>query len=78
MSYFAVFKPYIKKEQNEWEIFNEVCVMMITYILMFLSNFDASGQQRYMVGWMYIAVSSFNLACNAYKIAYQVFLVTIP
>ena len=40
MGYFAVVKPYSQKDQNEWEIFNEVCVMIVTYILLFLTLFD--------------------------------------
>ena len=47
MAYFAVVKPYTNKDANEWEIFNEVSVVLISYTLMFLSQYDDDVMVRY-------------------------------
>ncbi len=46
MSYFAVVKPHSGYLSNEWEIFNEICVVLVSYVLMFLSQYDEEIEVR--------------------------------
>ena len=77
-AYFAIVKPYTSPGANEWEIFNEVCVIIVSYSLMFLTSYDDDAMTRYNVGWIYILLISFNIFCNAYKIFKEMVTITIP
>jgi hypothetical protein len=77
-SYFIVVKPYEDPSANEWEIFNEVCVLLVSYILMFLSLYNDDIDSRVKIGWTYITVVSFNIACNAYKIFRTLMVESLP
>jgi hypothetical protein len=76
--YFANVKPYTDQEANQWEMFNEVCVISVTYTLMFLSQYHDDIEIRYTIGWGYVAIIAFNLFCNCYKIFQNMVNVSIP
>ena len=78
MAYFAVGKPYKDQDANEWEIFNEIFVILISYTLMFLSQYDDDYEIRSMIGWGYCSLISFNLAVNAYKIFKNLVFISLP
>ena len=78
VAYFAVGKPYKDQHANEWEIFNEIFVILISYTLMFLSQYDDDYEIRGMIGWGYCSLISFNLAVNAYKIFKSLVIEGLP
>jgi hypothetical protein len=78
VAYFAVVKPYKDPHANEWEIFNEIFVVLISYTLMFLSQYDEDFEIRMMIGLGYCGLISINLALNAYKIFKNLVIVGLP
>jgi hypothetical protein len=78
MSYFALVKPYTSNAPNEWEIFNEIFVVLISYALMFLSQYDDEIEVRILIGRVYIGLISFNISCNAYKIFKNIIYHSLP
>jgi hypothetical protein len=78
MTYFALVKPYTSKKANEWEIFNEIFVVLISYTLMFLSQYDDDIEIRSLIGRVYVGLISLNISCNAYKIFKNIIYESIP
>ena len=78
LGYFAVVKPYKMPKTNKWMMFDEVFVMLISYTLMFLSQYDDDYEIRDLVGWGYCAIISINLGINACKIFNSLFLESLP
>jgi hypothetical protein len=78
ISFFLVIKPYRDPEANRWEVFNEICVASVSYILIIISDENLSLELKETVGAFYVAVCLFNLVSNASKIAKSLKEVTIP
>ena len=76
--YFAAIRPFEDRNHNDWEIFNDSCVMIINYALMWLSVTNFGPEERYNAGWFYILICSFNLAFNGLKVAWDFLTNKVP
>ena len=76
--YFASSRPFTKSSHNDWEIFNDSCVMIINYALMWLAVTNLDPEDRYTAGWFYIFICSFNLILNGLKVATNFFVIKVP
>lgn len=76
--YFAQVRPFSEDINNNWEIFNEVSVMMVSYVLMWLTDDEMLPDDRDKIGWLYISICSFNLLVNGLKVAKKLTMETIP
>ena len=72
--YLGHFMPYAVYSQNQSEIFNEVCTMLVSYFLMWLATFPdydvGEVDQVEMIGWFYIGTASFNIIVNLLRLAW--------
>lgn len=57
--------PLESKTATKIEVFNEQTCFMLLYGLMLFSDFVASPETRYSVGWLYIAVVASNILVHA-------------
>ena len=78
--YFAHVRPFIEKQYNDWEIYNECSLMMTNYALLWISDPDdeMNPDDRYKFGWFYIGVCSSNLIINGLKVGIKFFVETLP
>lgn len=79
--YLIHFKPFLDPNQNNGQIFNDVCILLVSYFLMWQAifpDFDVSEVDTInSIGWFYIATASFNMVVNLLKLSYSSAL-TIP
>ena len=78
LSMFLGVKPYSDPNDNKWEVFNETCVMCVSYILIVLNDTSTSPEMRDVAGLFYVGICFFNLAINAGKMLRAVLYETIP
>jgi hypothetical protein len=57
--------PFENESQNFMEIFNEVCVMLITYVYMY---FKQSFEPNYIIGIAFKSIYIMNFAVNLLKV----------
>lgn len=73
--YLAHYKPCEELGQNNNEIFNDCCTMLVSYFLMWLSIFpDYTEEEKDTVNnisWLYVCTTSFNVVVNLLKLSYQ-------
>ena len=62
--YYILVKPYESKAVNYLEIFNETFVMVVAYLMLFLTDFTPDLDFQYNVGWLLVALSLGNLLTN--------------
>ena len=62
--YLNYVKPFDDKFINNLEIFNEICVMSITYLLFVFTQFVDLPEIQYLFGWIILAMTSFNIGVN--------------
>ncbi len=72
------YQPFKEKDQNKNEIFNELCVLLITYILILFNNPEIDIDTKYYIGWIYIAIIVSNIGFNAFKLLYSLLFEIIP
>ena len=58
------FDAYFFKLNRRVEAFNEVCIVILTYHMMYFSDLVDNPEVRYYVGWSFIGLVCFNLAVN--------------
>ena len=49
---------------NTLEIFNELSLISLTYILLLFTDFNGDEVKQYNAGWALIAITIFNIAVN--------------
>lgn len=76
--YIARIKPYEVRVANDWEIFNEVCIMQVTYCLAMTTSPYLSPEDKYLVGWVYIFIVCLNVLFNFSKIINKMAFEAIP
>jgi hypothetical protein len=62
--YLLAYRPFTSKIINVLEIYNEISILILTYILWEFSDFVPSSTMRYKIGWFYSAVLVLNIAVN--------------
>ena len=76
--YFAHIEPYEVRVANDWEIFNEVCIMQVTYCLAMTTSPYLTPEDKYLVGWVYIFIVCLNILVNFSKIIKKMAYEAIP
>ena len=72
--YLVAFRPFVSKTDNNFEIFNECTLMLITYCFMFfLQSLKANEKIGSVFIWVYIC----NISINGLRLAYNFFFVTL-
>ncbi len=62
--YIATSKPFNDPFFNGQEIFNEICILLCSYCLMFFTDNMEDPTFKYMVGWVLIGITLFNILLN--------------
>lgn len=69
ISYLLSFKIFKDNRFTNLEIFNEVCSLATLYLVLFFTDFVRDVDLRYLVGWLFIVVVSFNIGVHAFLMA---------
>eukprot|EP00347_Sterkiella_histriomuscorum_P010505 403376025 len=72
--YVTYFKPYKKKSDYIFEIFNEFTLLTISYFLIVFIEIVSDYQLRYDIGWYVVVVTLFNIFTNWISMAFTVVL----
>lgn len=56
--YMGQVKPWIPRIYNRVEMFNEVCIMFATFILVSFTDFGPDIENKFTMGWQIIGVIS--------------------
>ena len=62
MVYIGQREPFKTKLLNRAELFNESFIYLVTYMLVFFTDFCPFVEMRYNAGWFYIALNVTNIA----------------
>lgn len=57
-------KPFAVPSHNKLEIFNELCILLVSFALPGMSSENQSTDARYNVGWYMIACVGLNIVVN--------------
>ena len=71
--YLCVVKPFDSKKINYNEIFNEICILIASYHLFMLTDFVATADLQYNIGWSLIAITSTSIVVNLVISLYDTF-----
>ena len=64
LAYYAYVKPFQSLSVNLLEISNEIFVMVVAHLLLFLTDFTPNLDFQYSVGWFLVGISISNLFVN--------------
>jgi hypothetical protein len=78
ISMFLIVKPYRDGKSNQREVFNELCVLAVSYSLISMNDSSASLPTRDLIGTFYVGVCCFNLVLNLTNIAKSIIFESIP
>lgn len=56
---------------NKLELFNEACLLVVSYHLFFFTSMVPDPEVQYQVGWSIIVVTLFNLGANMLIIIFK-------
>lgn len=62
--YLIVLKPFQERNMNLLEIFNELCILTYSYMLILFSDFVEISAIKYNIGWVSIGLVLFNILVN--------------
>jgi hypothetical protein len=74
LCYLISYKPYNDKLLNAIEIFNEICLLVGSYVLISFSDILLDANAKYNGGWLISSIIIFNLLVNQIVLFYKVFL----
>ena len=60
------------------QVFNEVSVLLVSYVLVAISDDFISVDDKYTMGYFYIFFSSSNIIYNLYNMMHKLFSKIIP
>ena len=66
--------PFSVPLLNYMEIFNELCVLMATYTLLFFTDAYADSDLQYKIGWITVGMTMLNIGLNTLIIFIQTIL----
>lgn len=78
VSMFLVIKPYSDPASNKREIFNEMCVLAVSYSLISMNDTSVSFEMREYIGTSYVGICCFNLVLNLGNIVKSLVFKSIP
>ena len=62
--YMILVKPYEDNVTNKLEIFNEICILLVSCFLITFTEYVSDINIRYSFGWIIIAIASLNILVN--------------
>ena len=62
--YICSFRPFVTREKNRIEIFNEIFICIVTGHALFFTDIVPTRSQRFQVGWSMILFMVVNAAFN--------------
>ncbi|CDW90296.1 UNKNOWN [Stylonychia lemnae] len=71
--YFVYAKPFTELQQNIFEFYNEISLLVIGYFLLPLSTLELTPQFRENTGWAIIAICMTNLTVNYMSLVFSIF-----
>ena len=72
IEYLFFSKPFIKPSLNNLEIFNEICIVLVTYpTLLFTGYIDADPEFQYSIGWGMIIIIIVNILINCLIVLFE-------
>jgi hypothetical protein len=77
-SYMLKKRPFKDNETNKIHVFNEISLLLTTYVLITLGDQNITEDQRYNMGYCYILFCSANMIYNVYGILVKTYRITLP
>lgn len=62
--FLLYFKPFEMRLLNYMEIFNEFCLLDISYHLLLFTDFISSSDEQYTIGFSIIGIALLNILVN--------------
>ena len=64
MGYIGYYKPFEEKYMNNLEIFNELCIVIVSYHLYLFTNYIGDPLLQYNIGWSIVGTTIGNILVN--------------
>jgi len=71
--YLLEVKPYEDPFQNKLEVFNELFVLLSTYLILLFSPFLDNMNIKYNIGWVLVGIVCLNMVINMLIMLYRTF-----
>ena len=71
--YHCSFNPFISRQKNRLEVFNEVLITIITFHICFFTEFMPDKDMKVLMGWSMIYLTAINSSFNFALIFYAGF-----
>lgn len=69
--YITSVKPFVERLNNQVEIFNEVCILLITNSLYLFTQYVPDPHVQYNCGWVVVILTLANIAVNMIVIIFK-------
>ena len=66
-------RPFKNKFAHRMELFNELSVLALVYLLMCFTDFVSEADSKYFIGYFYCGVSILNIAVHLFFILIETF-----
>jgi len=77
LMYLIQTKPFVDREQNVMDVFNELFLLMISYALFCMSDFVSDAKTKNMTGYFIMGVTFISIIFNASAIVRSLFWVVL-
>jgi hypothetical protein len=57
-------RPFEEDFMNKLEMFNELAILLVSYHLFMITDFNPDVIRQYNVGWSIIVITAFNIGTN--------------
>ena len=64
MMYVGFVEPFISREVNRLETFNEFMLILISYTYLLYTDYISDIEMRYLIGWITISGSTIVIIVN--------------
>lgn len=62
--FITTVKPFEDSFMNKLELFNELCILGVSYHLILFTNFNPDVNNQYLAGWSIIGITMLNVITN--------------
>ena len=62
--YLSIVKPFALKSKQILEIFNELCLLTVSYNLFIFTDFVSNAEIKYIVGYFVMSITMLNILVN--------------
>jgi hypothetical protein len=62
--YYGYVMPHIFLARNRLEIFNEVMIMFVNYMMIFFTNYNLSETVKFYAGYVFVAIIGITIVVN--------------